>query len=553
MFPYELYNAYYMSDKGAHPAGRLLNYDGNLHLLEDYYGMLEPHVPEGFFDEYTAHCLNHPPQKMVIAKEKDQKEGFHPELIPELATTARMPVPKNIEPLDVFAALRVPERSVFEYHRHGLLKPSKLESHSTGEMFLDGNELTDAEKQLVMDNLATGLATLAHSGTLAKALPETKGLQKSDPFESLAYFDKLHRETGNEEALKHLNALRQSIAVDPLTGVGNRAAFNDHIKKNQPGTWVVSDMNDFRNINSEFGHQVGDQAIQAKFNAAKAAQQEVGQENMKIFRPMGDEGHYFFHKPEHAYQFIRAFQKHLDQVPNIGGTHKLSVSTGIGPTLEHADQAMYGAKEQKKAFKATNPTLQTQTPHFHSTHETMKVGQNTTPTIQPTPLTKGVMTKRAPFNPETAKKAPAGNEYSKITGKNVDLTVKDRLGQWSGQDDRGRQALGEIGMNEEARERSLHKLHGKTQVRKGAGGLEFLLHRGVPGHAGDEYADENHSGWTPDPQVAKRFGNVFSSWIPEKSLRFDVRQYGNFSSPGPHPYANENEFIVAPGVFRRAT
>lgn len=492
MFNPEIYHAYLQSPQGHHPAGRLLNLNGEMHVLEDYYNLLSSHIPEGAVDEYTTHCLNNPPFNTKIVKESDHLGGLHLDLIPELSTSVKMPPAQDVEPLDISAALAVPERSLFTYLREGMDKPVNLESHSNGQMYLDNNLLSDEEKQLILDNLATGLATVSHAGSLAKmesgldeihdipvsnvhildssvhrndprkidqlavapfgdippalawknkaafhhgayskltedpvdpsfpqvfvsdgmhravaamkakrplrvALkwgdhhsnplnpmePFAGDLQKMELHEALAHLDSL--ENPDEKTKNAIAALRQHVFVDPLTGVGNRAAFNAHLKTNPQGVWAVSDLNDFRNINTEFGHHVGDQAIQAKFNAAKAAQQEVGQENMKIFRPMGDEGHYFFHKPEHAYQFIRAFQKHLDAVPNIGGTHKLSVSTGIGPTLEHADQATYAAKEQKKAFKVANPTLQTQTPHFHSTHQSMKVGQNTTPSTQSAP------------------------------------------------------------------------------------------------------------------------------------------------------------------------
>lgn len=175
-------------------------------------------------------------------------------------------------------------------------------------------------------------------------------------------------------------------------------------------------------------------------------------------------------------------------------------------------------------------------------------------------LAKGSMQRLAPFNPEEAKKAPAGDRYSPITGQVTPQTIGDRHGQWAGGGNNARDVLAEFGMSPEAKMRSLHKLHGHTDVRRNKKGeREFLLHRGVGSEEARlahrvNYVNSDASGWTPHPHVAQRFvapgGRTVSAWFPESSIKFDAKQHGSFNGkPGPSEHAGEYEIIVAPGKY----
>jgi len=108
------------------------------------------------------------------------------------------------------------------------------------------------------------------------------------------------------------------------------------------------DSNGFKAINDTFGHQTGDDAIKSMGRAAREAMDEaVGSDNGKLWRAGGDE--FTAHVPDHesAAKFIRAYQTKLDAIPKVGGTHKLSMSFGLGTNPEQADQALFEAKKQK--------------------------------------------------------------------------------------------------------------------------------------------------------------------------------------------------------------
>ncbi|MEM8726679.1 MAG: GGDEF domain-containing protein, partial [Pseudomonadota bacterium] len=65
------------------------------------------------------------------------------------------------------------------------------------------------------------------------------------------------------------NTLRESSEKDPLTGLNNRAAFEDSMRsviprahnEGRPLSLVVADIDLFKQVNDIWGHQAGDQAI----------------------------------------------------------------------------------------------------------------------------------------------------------------------------------------------------------------------------------------------------------------------------------------------------
>ena len=73
----------------------------------------------------------------------------------------------------------------------------------------------------------------------------------------------------------------------------------------------------------------------------------------KLFRRGGDE--FNLHVPDHesAVRFARVVRQKLNNTVPIGGTHKLSMSIGIGHSPAHAEQALIHAKGDKKAQNYT--------------------------------------------------------------------------------------------------------------------------------------------------------------------------------------------------------
>lgn len=99
-------------------------------------------------------------------------------------------------------------------------------------------------------------------------------LPLTDPPERSRAVAQLLRETAELRAeVSSLRAQRRSLAklayVDPLTGLGNRRAFDRHLEREWALTHrhrrdsfvVVADLDDFKQLNDSRGHAAGDQAL----------------------------------------------------------------------------------------------------------------------------------------------------------------------------------------------------------------------------------------------------------------------------------------------------
>jgi len=156
-------------------------------------------------------------------------------------------------------------------------------------------------------------------------------------------------------------------------------------------------------------------------------------------------------------------------------------------------------------------------------------------------LRKGSLQSRTKYNP------------SQIPPEN-----KEKIDDWqSGA--KGRKNVPE--MSENARQRSLHRLHGMTQVRRHpeTGERQFLLHRGMGNverenlEAGNEMGVgiEHTSSWSPHYNVADQFGEdrAVSAWIPESAIKHYLPIAGEVISStakGPNRMRNEHEVVVKP-------
>jgi len=153
----------------------------------------------------------------------------------------------------------------------------------------------------------------------------------------------------------------ESIATsDPLTGVLNRRGFERDAARrltqsddDARGALLFIDLNEFKAINDEFGHEVGDQLLKI---AAERLRQSLRTCDI-IGRPGGDE--FVALVPDVdadiADQLAKRLTNALEQPYNIG-RHKLFCAASIGLALypenantltgllREADQAMYRAK-----------------------------------------------------------------------------------------------------------------------------------------------------------------------------------------------------------------
>jgi diguanylate cyclase (GGDEF)-like protein len=159
---------------------------------------------------------------------------------------------------------------------------------------------------------------------------------------------------------RQLNASREEASVDPLTGAGNRRAFDRALEESlRPGrrqfVLAMLDLDDFKRINDTLGHEAGDGVLRA---AAETLKGSLRGEDL-VARIGGDEFALIISGVTLglADTRLRSIASRLAAMPVGPDGGRFTVSCGIaecsaGDTAEslirRADQALYDAKRQGK-------------------------------------------------------------------------------------------------------------------------------------------------------------------------------------------------------------
>lgn len=346
-----------------HLAGKFVIHNGEVHHLSDYHGVLS-HIPEGKLGpraQTAIERLMHSSYYQVVSRAElnKQRQGManiHVELPESSGSNPAMPV-AGAQPAQPIAPMVVTKPpSVFEYHRVGMDKPHVLE-FSGGKAALDGNPLEDHHIRKIFENAKNGLATIRYrQNKMAKSLEDRLDFFLLDLKKGEGIGDSLSalRELVAKGHLKqeHYDTVRKELYNDEMIpSIGNKRAFKEHLaNEGRGGVHIMLDANDFKSINDELSHEHGDHAIKAMGQAMRnAVDKTVGPDKAKVHRFGGDEFHIHVPTHDHAAVVLRQLRNELESVPAIGGTHKLSMSAGIGTDTTSADRALNeGAKTQKK-------------------------------------------------------------------------------------------------------------------------------------------------------------------------------------------------------------
>jgi diguanylate cyclase (GGDEF)-like protein len=218
------------------------------------------------------------------------------------------------------------------------------------------------------------ISDLAHPPTLDTVAQLRRHLQNStasaDPSilllrnaEMMRHFNEARARTEKElETLqqtlaKRQNELHESLhqaETDPLTGLLNRRAFDEKLgqafrhtmrQKNAPLSLVLFDLDHFKDINDQFGHQFGDTYLN---KMAHALRRVIREDVDFAFRFGGDEfAMVIFADHPRACDKARAVLQMMDYKVSIGIT-AIDADTPETFTLEEfvhkADKALYAAK-----------------------------------------------------------------------------------------------------------------------------------------------------------------------------------------------------------------
>lgn len=214
--------------------------------------------------------------------------------------------------------------------------------------------------------LASTAAVLEDGAHLTPTVDALMGLTRSMIDKARAAENELQRTEIQMKALRDDLAVAQRTAnSDPLTGLPNRRAFDQHLRAalerarrtRSPMSLAICDIDHFKVFNDTHGHQIGDEVI--KFVGTSLARS--GQADMFVARYGGEEFVAVFDRlaPAEAGTLLdkvrAAIASRELKVTNTGQSlGKLTFSAGIaafesqdspGSILKRADEALYRAKE----------------------------------------------------------------------------------------------------------------------------------------------------------------------------------------------------------------
>lgn len=164
---------------------------------------------------------------------------------------------------------------------------------------------------------------------------------------------------GHAVAYRHL--LNQTT-TDPLTGIGNRAGYEQHIQRlmsqferhQSQFALLVIDLDNFKHVNDNFGHQHGDKALQEVATILNASLRD---EDL-AFRFGGDEFCCLLNAIE-AKQVSHVAERIRKGIERSGLLHQHNVTASIGGAIvnsgdsitslfSRADSAVYRVKAKRK-------------------------------------------------------------------------------------------------------------------------------------------------------------------------------------------------------------
>ncbi|GEM_PF-2431739 len=210
-----------------------------------------------------------------------------------------------------------------------------------------------------------GVLVVAHAATRARGfttLCQRIGYALADVAESL-----LAQAISREQLTADRDRFARQARIDPLTGLENRAAWDEHVsveearrgRYSRSVTVVSADLDNLKAVNDRYGHEAGDRLIRAAANLlrrhARGADRiaRVGGDEFLILMPETD-----LHGAGRYLARVRAAVRRI-QATEVS---RLQLSFGaataregetLGAVIGRADAAMYAAKKRRER-KARN-------------------------------------------------------------------------------------------------------------------------------------------------------------------------------------------------------
>ena len=248
-------------------------------------------------------------------------------------------------------------RKQIEQLAHSVLPQARVRLWWAGE--LHGSKIdefvSDRELREALTEAMTTRELVVFDDTIIVALPSTAAqvhgvlvLEFASSPDEFTYpvIELLGAQVGAKlDALREADGLRKSSHTDPLTKVGNRRWADELIRRTQPGDAVLlCDLDNFKQVNDSFGHQVGDIILHKFANHLKT----IMRGSDAVARYGGEEFVVVLKRPDQPELIAnRLLQAWREQNPITTASVGIAVrhfAEAAQTTLERADEALYRAK-----------------------------------------------------------------------------------------------------------------------------------------------------------------------------------------------------------------
>ena len=164
-----------------------------------------------------------------------------------------------------------------------------------------------------------------------------------------------HLSNLNDKLLASQERLRQLVDLDPLTNLLNRRGFRDEIERRRKDSTalVFLDIDNFKDVNDRFGHQVGDECLKqfareltGAFRAEDSVFRWGGDEFLVLCKDLD---------PHAAWERVEALRRRIAESPDRPYPSRISAGVAIltpdrdpEAALAEADERMYADKDRER-------------------------------------------------------------------------------------------------------------------------------------------------------------------------------------------------------------